>query len=113
MGGGNSRQQTWAPQDMQQNPEKIERLTHLLSLKAEHDQTVATRGWDRSQQEMVLLVIIKLLWLNSLVVLDFTALTDTTSVWVELSLREKEKTRELIDEKKMPKQPHQHLLQAQ
>lgn len=52
MGGGNSRQQTWAPQDMQQNPEKIERLTHLLSLKSEHDQTVATRGWDRSQQEM-------------------------------------------------------------
>ena len=61
MGGGNSRQQTWAPQDMQQNPEKIERLTHLLALKSEHDQTVATRGWDRSQQEMVLLVIIKLL----------------------------------------------------
>lgn len=52
MGGGSSRQQSWSPQDMQQNPEKIQRLTHLLALKSEHDQVVAARGWDKAQREM-------------------------------------------------------------
>ena len=53
MGGGNSKRQALSPEDMQQNPEKIQRLTRLLTLKSEHEQTVATKGWDKTQQEMV------------------------------------------------------------
>ena len=60
MGGSNSKRPAWSPEDVQQNPEKIQRLTHLLTLKSEHEQTVATRGWDKTQQEMVWYTILNL-----------------------------------------------------
>ena len=53
MGGGNSRQNSRSAEELQQDNEKIARLSHLLSLKSEHRQIVASRGWDKTQQEMV------------------------------------------------------------
>lgn len=52
MGGGNSRQNSRSAEELQQDNEKIARLSHLLSLKSEHRQIVASRGWDKTQQEM-------------------------------------------------------------
>ena len=53
MGGGNSRQNMRSPEDWQQDNEKIGRLSHLLALKSEHRDIVASRGWDKTQKEMV------------------------------------------------------------
>ena len=53
MGGANSRHNAGSPGDWQQNNEKIGRLSHLLALKSEHRDIVASRGWDKTQKEMV------------------------------------------------------------
>lgn len=52
MGGGNSTSRLGSGNEIQQNKEKIERLSHLLALKSEHQQAVALRGWDKTHQEM-------------------------------------------------------------
>ena len=53
MGGANSRHNARSPGDWQQDNEKIGRLSHLLALKSEHRDIVASRGWDKTQKEMV------------------------------------------------------------
>ena len=53
MGSYSSKNKTWVPRALDNNPEQVKRLTDLLKVKSKHEQKVALRGWDSHQRELV------------------------------------------------------------
>lgn len=43
---------TWSPKALLDDQERVKRLSNLLKLRSEHDQTVAKTGWDNYQREL-------------------------------------------------------------
>jgi hypothetical protein len=49
-----SKSQSWSPNKaLKDDPEQVKRLSNLLKIRSEHEQTIAKTGWDSYQRELV------------------------------------------------------------